>query len=433
MKKKVCLVMLCVLVLGIALLTGCSCKHEWKDATCDAPKTCAKCGETEGEALTHKWVDADCENAKTCSLCKKTEGNALGHTWSDATCETAKTCSVCQKTDGNALGHTWVDATCETAKTCSVCQKTEGSALTHNWVNATCDAPKTCSLCKKTEGSALTHNWVDATCEAPKTCSLCQKTEGTALGHTWSDADCETAKTCSVCQKTEGEALGHKWIAADCETAKTCSVCGKTEGSALGHNWIPATATTAKTCAACGITEGYPVDPRFDAEACKALIGSWSGILQRLEGNATGIEGFTGVVELGCTLYFGDDGSYKEVLSIANRDEFLQTLENDYVAAFYAEFAKQGLNQTQADAAMKATYGVDVRGYSKQLVAATDWDTVYGLSTVVGVYYVENNMIYSGANWAVSLGSVGYTITGNTLTIDSLTALFPDLKFTKIS
>ena len=332
MKKKMYISLLCVLVLLVALsalMTGCGCKHEWKDATCDAPKTCSKCNETEGEALSHKWVDATCETAKTCSLCKKTEGEALGHKWTDATCETAKTCDLCKKVEGEALGHTWVDASCETAKTCSVCKKTEGSALGHKWVDATTEAPKTCSVCKKTEGDRI-------------------------------------------------------------------------------------------------IT-----DPRFKTEACKALIGSWQGTL-RMTGAETGIEGFTGVLELAYTLSFGNDGSYKENISIGNKDAFMKALEDDYVAAFYAEFAKQGLNQAQADAAMKATYGMDVRGYSQQLVASSNWDVVYS-NTVIGVYYVEGGLIYSGESWSAALGSDTYTIKDNVLTIANLSNLFPDLKFTRIS
>ena len=31
-------------------------EHTWKEATCDGPKKCEKCGETEGEALEHDWV-----------------------------------------------------------------------------------------------------------------------------------------------------------------------------------------------------------------------------------------------------------------------------------------------------------------------------------------------------------------------------------------
>lgn len=48
---RILTVLLCLtLILG---LCGCSCRHEWVDATCTEPKTCAKCGETQGEALGH--------------------------------------------------------------------------------------------------------------------------------------------------------------------------------------------------------------------------------------------------------------------------------------------------------------------------------------------------------------------------------------------
>ena len=103
MFKKVYLPLLGMALLLSLLLTGCGCKHEWKDATCDTPKTCAKCSETEGEALGHNWKEATCETAKTCSVCNKMSGDALGHNWVDATTETPKTCSVCQKTEGDRI------------------------------------------------------------------------------------------------------------------------------------------------------------------------------------------------------------------------------------------------------------------------------------------------------------------------------------------
>ena len=43
------------------------CEHEWVDATCTAPKTCSKCGETEGEALGHTYVEG------VCSVCGANE------------------------------------------------------------------------------------------------------------------------------------------------------------------------------------------------------------------------------------------------------------------------------------------------------------------------------------------------------------------------
>lgn len=65
-------------LLPMLLLAGC-CAHDWQAATCTVPKTCAKCGETEGEALGHDWQDATCSAPKTCTLCGKTVGTTLEH------------------------------------------------------------------------------------------------------------------------------------------------------------------------------------------------------------------------------------------------------------------------------------------------------------------------------------------------------------------
>ncbi|MBO7251112.1 MAG: hypothetical protein J6V25_00640 [Oscillospiraceae bacterium] len=132
MKRSVMLVIL-IVMLSICL-TACGCEHEWKDATCLAPKTCSLCEETEGELADHQWQNATCTAAKTCSVCNATEGEALGHVWQDATCTEAKTCSVCKETEGDALGHnvdTWtvvLEASCAAegyeSGVCGVCNET---------------------------------------------------------------------------------------------------------------------------------------------------------------------------------------------------------------------------------------------------------------------------------------------------------------------
>ena len=122
-----------------------TCNHEFTEATCEKPKTCTKCGVTDGEALGHNWVDATCEKAKHCTRCEATEGEALGHNWVDATCEKAKHCTRCEATEGEALGHNWVDATYEEPKHCTRCEATEGEPL-----EKPTEAAKGCSKCNKT-------------------------------------------------------------------------------------------------------------------------------------------------------------------------------------------------------------------------------------------------------------------------------------------
>lgn len=127
--KRMLLIAFAMMVLPS--LSGCCIRHDWVEATCEVPKTCSKCGKTEGEALGHEWVEATCEAPKTCSRCGKTEGEALGHKWVEATCENPKTCSVCGKTEGEALGHKWLENTpnYQQPKTCEVCGATEGEPL----------------------------------------------------------------------------------------------------------------------------------------------------------------------------------------------------------------------------------------------------------------------------------------------------------------
>ena len=94
-----------ITLISVLCLSGCCISHDWQEATCENPRTCAKCGKTEGEALGHKWKSATCTNPKTCSICGKTEGDVLGHKWKDATCTEEQICSVCGVHGNPALGH----------------------------------------------------------------------------------------------------------------------------------------------------------------------------------------------------------------------------------------------------------------------------------------------------------------------------------------
>ena len=121
--------MLLLIVSLCLLLTACNCNHEWNDAECLLPKTCALCGKTEGNPLGHDWYDATCVAPKTCALCGETEGGPLEHDWQEVTCAAPKHCSFCKETVGESLPHTWIEANYQSPKRCSVCNTTEGQAL----------------------------------------------------------------------------------------------------------------------------------------------------------------------------------------------------------------------------------------------------------------------------------------------------------------
>lgn len=130
-KKQICMIGIFAVCF---MLTGCCMNHEWKEATCTEPKTCTKCGKTEGEAMEHTWVEATCSEAKHCSVCGETEGEPLAHTWVEATCAEAKHCSVCGETEGKPLEHTLTEANYQQAAICEVCGETVGEPLTPYFV-----------------------------------------------------------------------------------------------------------------------------------------------------------------------------------------------------------------------------------------------------------------------------------------------------------
>lgn len=254
-------------------------------------------------------------------------------------------------------------------------------------------------------GCGCKHEWQAANCETPKTCTLCQLTEGEALGHAWADATCETAKTCSVCNKTEGEALGHKWEDATTEAPKTCSVCQKTEGEKIN------------------------TDPRFTTAANKELFGTWTGVI-KIPGSELIDKAFTETLNVDYSITFNNDGSYEEITKLANEEEFVQSAENFCTAALYEEFANRGYSQAQADEAMKAAYGMDTKTYAQKLATAVNYKSLFA-NELKGVYYVADGKLHSGEKWDGTLDTDTYTITGNNLTIGTLTEEFPDLVLTK--
>lgn len=77
------IVTICLIFAMILSLSSCCLQHEWEDADCITPKTCSKCGKTEGEPLGHSWEDATCTKPKKCKICGETDGEPLGHTPGD--------------------------------------------------------------------------------------------------------------------------------------------------------------------------------------------------------------------------------------------------------------------------------------------------------------------------------------------------------------
>lgn len=123
--KRVLLSITAIIILS-AMLVGCGHTHEWAPATCESPKTCTSCGETEGEPLGHEWVEATCQEPKHCVRCDAVQGDVTEHSWQDATCTEPKTCTACGEIEGEPLGHSVREWTVTKEPTCSEEGQREG-------------------------------------------------------------------------------------------------------------------------------------------------------------------------------------------------------------------------------------------------------------------------------------------------------------------
>ena len=277
--------------------------HSFSDATCDAPKTCGKCGATEGSALGHNLVDvagkaATCTDPgytayKACSRCTHIEGKevipAKGHTIEilaavAATCTATgltegERCSVCNailsaQIETPKIAHAWSDWTETKAPTeneagektreCASCHAVETNtipALSHNCSNyPTVALPAVAPTCTET---GLTAGTKCSECGAIITA---QETVA-ALGHdlidvAGKDATCTEAgytahKACSRCTYTVGRdaisAAHTPGDAATCSNAQICTVCNAELAPALAHAYGEWSVTTAPTKYATGL------------------------------------------------------------------------------------------------------------------------------------------------------------------------------------
>lgn len=196
MKKYI---FLSLTLISMFLLCSCGCKHEWSEATCEVPKTCALCGETEGEVIAHEWTDATCTAPKTCALCGKTEGEAIAHEWVAVTCTEPKTCFTCKTTEGEASGHVFTEATCTKAETCLVCGFENGTALGHTLTDTSRVKEPTCSEMGVNEGTCTRCN-ITLTEEIPMLEHMPGDWE-IIVGATYDDKG-KKAITCQVCADT---------------------------------------------------------------------------------------------------------------------------------------------------------------------------------------------------------------------------------------
>ena len=93
---------------------------DWQPATCQNPKTCRKCGITEGDVVDHDWAPATCTEYEKCKACGtiNLDSETLEHEWLPATCAEDSYCKLCLKIAWDSkIPHTYST----TDGTCTVC------------------------------------------------------------------------------------------------------------------------------------------------------------------------------------------------------------------------------------------------------------------------------------------------------------------------
>ncbi len=463
--KKIGWILLCICLLA-ALLTACGCKHEWKQADCGIPKTCALCGETEGKALGHSWKDADCENPETCTVCGKTANVPLGHQWIKATHENPKTCSACKKTEGTriidekfnvemcrALFGTWRYEDVESGDIWVLIFTEDARMISFD----NSDLGKTYDYYVSVDGIHYAEKWEDNMTilafsledRKLKITAGIQKLEF----ERYSDS-IEPKLSDERFDKEKAELIG-KWRVPQLQGQVGSTVVTFTDagimkiGSTIsfmnedlryvyyirdgviyyGRNWYATMQELeykwegdhiywkqdGKTTTLLPFRGPGTTDERFNVEAAEGLIGRWECRYYADTSMIPGMDSYGMDLHFWVTqtFHFREDGSML-VTSFLGHD-FLDVYRKITVEKMYREFAAQGFTRSEADMAMLQTYGVDVAGYVDAVMEElepSDFTIQYER-----VYYVSEGVIYDAECWSDKMEEVPFTLENGKLTV----------------
>ena len=241
-----------------------------------------------------------CKNA----ICEKLEEiPATGHEWIHASCTTPKTCNKCGVTEGEALGHTFAEQKLGGKYLKS--QATCGKKAVYYYSCSVCGESSANTAEEKTfeYGTTPDHNWgtavkIAATCTEDEmmvqTCSRCnqkyvKKTSVKALGHSYgSDGKCKNAGCTETCPHSgKKETIYGKPATctnpgvSDGEKCKDCGVVTKIQIviPALGHV-MEYYQTIQPTCTEKGIKHGSCFNCSYTEEIELKPLGHFYDIFE---------------------------------------------------------------------------------------------------------------------------------------------------------
>ena len=221
----------------------CSCGKLYEDATAAVELTE---DQVKRDALGHDWIDATCTEPKTCDRCGETEGTALGHDWEGEWSSNADNhwhaCTRCDAKDGEDAHNPGAPATETTPQICTDCGYVIESATGHVCANHLSYVPPVdpdCTNPGNIEHYKCTCNKLYEDDAASVELTEDQVRRG-ALGHDWPE-------------EWESDATGHWHVctrdpehhstkeshnpgpAATEDTPQTCTECGYVLAPATGH------------------------------------------------------------------------------------------------------------------------------------------------------------------------------------------------------
>lgn len=141
------------------------------------------------------------------------------------------------------------------------------------------------------------------------------------------------------------------------------------------------------------------------------------------------------------TAVFNEDGTFTlgvdVTATVASFTAYIQALKPAIVELSYQEAEKQGMTREQYDNAL-AQIGLTADGLVDSVLSAFDISTLLGdldSDIIAGSYKTEKNRLYLSENGSsfTAEESVGYTLSGSTMTWNDDNALLADLEDMGIS
>lgn len=271
------------------------------------------------------------------------------------------------------------------------------------------------TFCFSLTGCICRHEWAAANCAEPSKCINCGKTQGEPLEHVWLDANCTDAKSCILCSTSDGQPLGHDWAEADCLNPASCTRCSATEGESLGHDWQHATTEAPQTCLRCALTEGEPIvtDPRFKTAPAAELIGKWK-FDTAISASVLSMPNYDKPIRIRFILDFAPDGTFIETAEILDEEVVMDELIRYSMELTYLELEANGISRESYDAMVLEQTGMSNYDYTKYYMGNVSLngiiDYIFTYAHTGGVYYVEDDTLYTGLTWESPMFPSSYVV-----------------------